>query len=743
MREEGSIPGKIHAVLVRYIIIFILFAVVLFMLFTPLYFYIFNYTRTNELSYMTDRLKSGVHAIDSTVAVLNSMVLFTRQDSRFRAVNEMFPNAETDPFALSELRGIFNSFLQTQPLVVDAGIIFSQNIILSTRQLFYYLEYYTYYNLLLSCEDLSWDEWTAFLKTNMPFGPVKTYRSSMSGAYRALTFSAHPAGTSGNSFLIFATLALDSLIALIADNETASAGIVRISDSSGALLYAHDRSGGKPCHTIEAECSQTSLRFEVGIPDTIINEKLKPVKNLIFIFALITTLLGIILSLVFAQRSSTPIRKFLASLEATKNIKNKNLGYFQSLGQIYSDLAANISVVDARLEASLRTIENQTQILRSQIFDRAINQGIYDAEEKALFLNMFPDFPEQYQLGVIHYDIATEGPQADTASHNTAAIQISFQISLLNLIKKQLDGIFMQGVNGNKIVMLLPANGDCQDWYARFQLLRNELNRQSDLSLTCALSGFFDKPSDLVRAWNQLELIHMAAGINDLVSVQDIKHFPVSDVRFPLDLNMFQMIYNALSNGNEVTACAILKERWDASVLADEPSLAELFYRLLKDTVMVLKMKNPMLLFDVEIPVYINRNQDELFLKQFPECFKQITLKIKNAKQEGINEFSRQILEFINEHLFDPALYINMVSDHFNISAPTLQKLLRPLTGKTFLAYVEGKRLEKAREMLASGKYTVIESARASGFSNKNSFYIAFKKAYGFPPSDILGKKIE
>jgi len=727
--KKNGIPKKTRAVFFRYIIIFSLFAVILFMLFMPMYMYILNYTRTNALSSIRDRLNSGVTVIDSTVAVLNSMVLFTTQDSRFRSVNDEFPNAETNPLALSELRSVFSRFILLQPLIADAGIIFSGDIILTTSHLFYYTEYFLYYQFMFRCENMSWHEWNRFLMTNMPIGIVKDYWSSRTGSYQALTFSANWIDARGNPCQIFATLPTESLLTLAADNETIKAGIVRIYSGSGVLLYESDRSEGKFCNITRVESSQTSLIYEVGVPDSIINERVKPVRNLILLIAMVTAATGIVLSLVFAERSSTPMRKFFASLDSMKNIENKNMGIFQSLGKIYTDLAANINVMDEKLESSLKIIENQTRILRNQIFDRAINQGVYDTREAELFLSMFPDFPEQYQLGVIHYEPVTD-------LQNTAAIQIT----LINMVKNQLDNVYIQGVSESTIALLLPVNQGF-DWYRMLQSLRNELSRISELSLTYGLSGIFDKPSDLVHAWNQLQLIHMTAGINDLTGVQDIRDFPVSKINFPLDINMFQMIYNALSNGNEVTACAILKERWDASALTDEKSFTELFYQLLKITLMLLKMRYPSLLYDVEIPVYGGENRSELFNKQFPECFKQTAFKIKNARQNSINEFGEKIMDFINEHLFDPALYIKMVSDQFNISAPTLQKIIRPFTGKTFLAYVEDKRLEKARDMIASGKFTVTESARASGFSNKNSFYIAFKKAYGFPPGEILGKK--
>jgi AraC-like DNA-binding protein len=81
-----------------------------------------------------------------------------------------------------------------------------------------------------------------------------------------------------------------------------------------------------------------------------------------------------------------------------------------------------------------------------------------------------------------------------------------------------------------------------------------------------------------------------------------------------------------------------------------------------------------------------------------------------------------------------------MVSDHFKISPPSLQKLIKNSLGKTFSVYVEQQRLQKAREMLAAGNHTIHEIAGNCGFTNTNSFYKAFRRTFGLSPSEILNK---
>ena len=150
-----------------------------------------------------------------------------------------------------------------------------------------------------------------------------------------------------------------------------------------------------------------------------------------------------------------------------------------------------------------------------------------------------------------------------------------------------------------------------------------------------------------------------------------------------------------------------------------------------------MKMEYPDLLQSITAPVYIRRQQHLLFEQQFIECFRLICEKIGSRKNMGESKLGRQVLNYINEHLCEKELYLMMVVDYFKISPPTIQKLIKNMTGQTFLVYVEKQRLTKAWKILTEGGVPIHEVSVKCGFSNTNSFYKAFKRTYGFPPSEI------
>lgn len=70
----------------------------------------------------------------------------------------------------------------------------------------------------------------------------------------------------------------------------------------------------------------------------------------------------------------------------------------------------------------------------------------------------------------------------------------------------------------------------------------------------------------------------------------------------------------------------------------------------------------------------------------------------------------------------------------FSISSAKLSRLFKKHTGTSFKHYVEKIRMNKAMEMIISGN-TIKEVMNETGYSNRATFYRAFKKAFNFPPS--------
>lgn len=68
------------------------------------------------------------------------------------------------------------------------------------------------------------------------------------------------------------------------------------------------------------------------------------------------------------------------------------------------------------------------------------------------------------------------------------------------------------------------------------------------------------------------------------------------------------------------------------------------------------------------------------------------------------------------------------------LSESTLKRGFRQLYQTTPFGYLRARRMEHARELLATGKVTVLEAATFVGYSNPSNFAAAFRKQFGVNP---------
>ena len=101
------------------------------------------------------------------------------------------------------------------------------------------------------------------------------------------------------------------------------------------------------------------------------------------------------------------------------------------------------------------------------------------------------------------------------------------------------------------------------------------------------------------------------------------------------------------------------------------------------------------------------------------------------AGAEKINE----IILYINRNLTSK-LTLDTLSGRFYMSRYYISHLFTEKTGITLKEYITKKRIMLAKEKLLEKK-PLGQVAREVGFSDYSSFYRAFKKTLGYPPSAI------
>ena len=93
-----------------------------------------------------------------------------------------------------------------------------------------------------------------------------------------------------------------------------------------------------------------------------------------------------------------------------------------------------------------------------------------------------------------------------------------------------------------------------------------------------------------------------------------------------------------------------------------------------------------------------------------------------------------ELLQYIERSYGEPLTLDDMAS-HVGFSKFHFIRLFKEYTGTTFYDYLTNKRIQHAKQLLASNM-GITDVAFSCGFNNQTSFCRTFKKVCGCPPTE-------
>ena len=94
----------------------------------------------------------------------------------------------------------------------------------------------------------------------------------------------------------------------------------------------------------------------------------------------------------------------------------------------------------------------------------------------------------------------------------------------------------------------------------------------------------------------------------------------------------------------------------------------------------------------------------------------------------------RQIEHYIDQNYTNPNLSLQLIASEFDMSDKNLSNFYKEQSGNNLSAHIEQLRINQAIELLRQG-VSVEKTAILVGYNSSNTFYRAFKRATGLPPS--------
>ena len=112
---------------------------------------------------------------------------------------------------------------------------------------------------------------------------------------------------------------------------------------------------------------------------------------------------------------------------------------------------------------------------------------------------------------------------------------------------------------------------------------------------------------------------------------------------------------------------------------------------------------------------------------------------VDNALSEQDKHFMEELYKLMEEELSNSELDVTRITRLLLISRTKLYYKIKGLTGETPSNFFRTYKLNRAAELLKSGKYTVSEVSDKCGFSTQSHFSVVFKKQFGVTPTEYKG----
>jgi AraC-like DNA-binding protein len=717
----------------QFLLYYVLFFMCLAILFIPLYYVVFSMISQSYLDAAGAFLESGLASFENDLGHIEALARSAYEDPQLRRLSYMPRETLTNPdyFYLIPLVDDFGRYFLTTEMVADCGIIYESHIVLTSKRI-YFNENEFYPHFFMQAGVPEYSEWRENATGGysriivIPQNDYVTFEGNYSGISSIILYS----GSKKDFF--FATLRKDYILSRLATDEVLKEGRISLCDTTGRELIDSGLLQEDESEIISLSITgkKKGLSASVSLPRRIFREKLVPFKTISLGFTVLYVIVGVVLSLVFAHRSARPMQKIVDDVLDFSGFHEPGQSTPKPEGfkNDYTYIRHFLLKAGQDFEAFKTKLRQQEELQRENLFERLLYGLIFSAESYETVRQYFPYIPPVFRVAVIAL------PAMEDIAIPTYAIR---QTMIRDVVEPYLPGDCYTHFLDHNLVMILPE----EEREAMLNRLRSmSANLKEKLKTPCviALSGPIKDISNLHQEFYFIRhLLRLPRSFNEDIILQKENMAPHS---FPIELLDASRLYEFMLLGEEKKAVEFINNmlyELYSRFMADENSIQQLFFlyrRVLLQIISDLELNNEV---EKSIPSYDSKQEVSFLFASLAEAVRKICGLVNSQHAGGNRSFEQAVIAFIDENITNQGLYTKMITGKFRISENRLQSIVRRWTGKSYLEYVESKRMAIAREMLLKTAKSIAAITRDCGYSSENSFYKAFKRFYGAPPSEL------
>lgn len=709
-------------------------------------------TMLNELNYLGDSL--------ATNAAVNQ---FKRVEDPF-----VYPKA----YQVNKLQLQLPKLYQINPSIFDYYLFFNQSEMVINTSIAY--EYRDFYDLYMRPSDsASYEEWLDFMKNTPPdygllsahtysyrkerttYGPDTEVTKDFLVYSRPLLLNGVGEGNFGSIRFYIECSYIDALMPVIADE---AGGAFLITNSKKEPLYfkisgdivseekllqiteeeeSFLKFGRHKYLRIAQSSADSGLNYYTLYPEKSISVR-KTSAMLAAVFSIATALfVGLMLSFYMSRRSAGSVNEVLKEISKETEYYDSHLTVFSHLKSTYSKLIRENSVLSD-------AVKGQKPFIRSAFIDRLL-YGDYISPTELTKLLVSLGIPWQNRklcvLVLRFFDSSSDLMDSSTSWVDSCAV------SLLEILEQKMpDSLYINAGDGQVVLILNEEDGEerlFREWAEQqIREIKEELPANIADRMFVYGGSYVAQFSELHKSYNQaIHTFRKEKEQFENIILWDSDNSDIMPLYPPADMEM--RLNHLVLLGDEKGLHDELRELLNTYIIQHTMPiyLQQMFLTELQ--IIMFRILPSVDMEKEECQEYyqqLEKHHDSSMLEQITKTIRiyESVCSFVRKKQEGVDpsQIIPSVVSYIERNYGDCNLSLNSVSAAFELSESHLSTVFKQAMGMNFSSYLEGIRIDKAKELLSTTRMKVSEISEQVGYYSVNSFCRAFKRATGSSASE-------
>ncbi|MGN7380438.1 MULTISPECIES: helix-turn-helix domain-containing protein [unclassified Paenibacillus] len=472
----------------------------------------------------------------------------------------------------------------------------------------------------------------------------------------------------------------------------------------------------------------TKLTFLSVVPYSNIAAQVRKLNFVLALMLAVSVAIGMVVSFFLSKKINSPVKQIISSImERNPDKLQSSIQEFAFINQKVHDLIKEKEVIENELVHNQSFLTSYNYINKLKMINSDLNEWkeFMAAEEEFTIV--------LYQLVFRSASFAESDMKPDKAAN-----YIQEHIRLM--MSKRLPGSHTFQIEKDQILTVLSGKHKPEELREMLELLKQILDRDKTYCFAfIAVSSTYDRTSQFNEAYQEvLTLVRQA----ELLDETQLLYEPKPPSRpFVLTPSQEQELYNHLQEGNESACLAIINRMLDTMFKkqAAVHQYSQLAESIAAKTLLILDTYHLDSDKTEDLDHFLSKPRDCHTLEEYKEYFRQFISAVASIVQSK-KEQQDPIIDYIMEWLstkYSEDISLDMLADKLNMSSAYLSVYIKEKTGINFIDHMNGIRMQKAKELLASTALTVTEISQQIGYRNVTSFNRMFKKWTGTSPTEF------